>query len=221
MDEAVQARTAAREAIEGITPDRLKSVMDAHLAGASMIPGVLAILSARVVGGDVEETTVSNRAAGVQLIYDGLRLTRSLVETEPWRHSGGTLEDDLDILAADVLVSQGFHLLAHTEAADKAVETVREFGREQTDIRELRGPSARSLEANVFELAVIAGATATGNDAPLPLRQYVVGLARSHGDPPLPDATAGLPEGVEEVMRRVGTQTAAEERVRTHSATDT
>ena len=221
MDEAVQARTAAMEAIEGITPDRLKSVMDDHLASASMIPGVLTLLSARVVGGDVEETVVRNRAAGVQLIYDGLRLTRTLVETEPWAKSGGILEDDLDILAADVLVAQGFHLLAHTEAADKAVETVREFGREQTDIRERRGSSARSLEANVFELAVIAGATATGKDAPLPLRQYVIGLARSNGDPPLPASAEGLPESIEEVMRRVGSQATADEAVRTHSATDT
>lgn len=221
MDEAVQARTAAREAIAGITPDRLRDVMDAHLAGASMIPGVLALLSARVVGGDVEETAVTNRAAGVQLIYEGLRLTRTLVETEPWAQTGGTLDDDLDILAADVLVSQGFHLLAHTEAADKAVETVREFGREQTDLRERRGSSARTLEENVFELAVIAGSTATGNEAPLPLRQYVIGLARSNGDPPLPESANGLPEKIEEVMRRVGSQAVTEERVRTHSATDT
>jgi hypothetical protein len=221
MDEAAQARTAARAAIEGITPDHLQAVLDSHLARASMIPGVLALLSARVVGGDAEESTVTDRAAGVQLIYDGLRLTRSLVETEPWAHTGGRLEDDMEILAADVLVAQGFHLLAHTEAADKAVETVREFGREQTDIRERRGSSARSLEANVFELAVIAGATATGNEAPLSLRQYVVGLAQSNGDPPLPESTVGLPEGIEDVMRRVGSQAVAEERVRTHSATDT
>ena len=186
-----------------------------------MIPGVLALLSARVVGGEAEETAVTNRAVGVQLIYEGLRLTRSLVEGEPWARAEGTIDDDLDILAADVLVARGFQLLAHTEAADKAVETVREFGREQTDIRERRGSSARSLEANVFELAVIAGSTATGQEAPLSLRQYVIGLARSNGDPPLPGSADGLPESIEEVMRRVGSQATADERVRTHSATDT
>ena len=221
MDEAVQARAAAREAIEDIYPERLRGVMDTHLANASMIPGVLALLSARVVGGDAEEPTVTRRAAGVQLIYDGLRMTRSLVETEPWVADGGTEEADLDILAADVLVSRGFYLLAHTEAADKAVETVREFGREQTDIQERQGSSTRSLEANVFELAAIAGATATGKEAPVALRQYVVGLAQSHQDPPLPSATEGLPETIEEIMTRVGTAPAADDRVRTHSATDT
>ncbi len=221
MDEAAQARTAARQAIAEISPDRLRSVIDSHLARASMIPGVLALLSARVVGGEADETAVTNRAVGVQLIYEGLRLTRSLVQGEPWARAEGNIEDDLDILAADVLVARGFQLLAHTEAADKAVETVREFGHEQTDIRERRGSSARSLEANVFELAVIAGSTATGHEAPLSLRQYVIGLARSNGDPPLPGSADGLPESIEEVMRRVGSQATADERVRTHSATDT
>ncbi|MFB6153557.1 MAG: hypothetical protein ABEJ27_04825 [Halodesulfurarchaeum sp.] len=219
MDEAVLARSAAREAIEDITPERLRGAMRTHLAVASMIPGVLVVLSARVVSGDTDELTIRRRTAGVQLIYDGLRLTRGLVESEPWTDDG-TLDDDLDILAADVFVSRGFNLLAHTEAADRAVETVREFGREQTDIQERRGSGARSLEANVFELAAIAGATATGNETPVPLRQYVVGLAQSNGDPPLPPAAEGLPDSVEEVMRRVGQQPAADERVRTHSATD-
>ncbi|MDZ7849757.1 MAG: hypothetical protein U5K70_02720 [Halodesulfurarchaeum sp.] len=219
MDEVAQARTAVREAIRGITPDRLRQSMNAHLLRASMIPGVLALLSASVVSGDTEERKVMNRAAGVQLIYDGLRLTRSLVRAEPWDGAEGTIEDDLDVLAADVLVARGFHLLSHTEAADKAVETVREFGTEQTELR-TGGTTARSLEANVFELAVIAGATATGKETPLSLRQYVVGLARSHGEPPLPSAPEGLPDGIVEAMARVGSPATGEEPVRTPSATD-
>lgn len=220
MQDAVQARTAAREAIEDITPDRLRAVMNGHLDRASMVPGVLTTLSAKVVGGDPADPTVTKRAAGVQLIYDGLRITRELVEAEPWADDQGTLEDDLDVLAADVLVSRGFNLLAHTEAADKAVETVREFGREQTDMRERTASSARTLETNVFELAAIAGATATGNEAPLSLRQYVMGLSRSAGDPPLEEADEVLPERIEEVMMRVGTRSPAEEGIRTPSATD-
>lgn len=220
MDEARQARAAAREAITDISPSRLRGVLDEHLATTSMIPGVLTVLSARVVLGEGNEETVLRRAAGVQLIYDGLKLTRRMVYEEPWAGGNGTLEDDLDVLAADVLVSQGFQLLSHTEAADKAVETVREFGHEQTDIRSRDGSSVRSLEANVFELAAIAGATAGGKDAPIGLRQYVMGLARNAGDPPLPAATEGLPENVEEVMNRVGQQPTGDDRVTTHSATD-
>ncbi|MDR5656277.1 hypothetical protein RH831_03670 [Halodesulfurarchaeum sp. HSR-GB] len=219
MDEVAQARIAVTEAIREITPDRLRETMDAHILGTSMIPGVLALLSASVAAGDAEEPAVSNRAAGVQLIYDGLRLTRALVHDEPWTGTGDA-EDDLDVLAADVLVARGFQLLSHTEAADKAVETVREFGQEQTELRS-GGTTARSLEANVFELAVIAGATATGGETPLSLRQYVVGLARNHGEPPLPSAPEGLPDGIEDAMRRVGGRATGEEPVRTPSATDT
>jgi hypothetical protein len=220
MDEALQARTAARDAIADISPPRLRGVIDDHLARASMIPGVLTVLSARVVVGDETGETVSNRAAGVQLIYDGLNITRRLVRDEPWVDDNGTLDDDLDVLAADVLVSRGFHLLSHTEAADKAVETVREFGREQTDIHAQPGTSARSLETNVFELAAIAGATSGGKDAPIGLRQYVMGLARSAGEPPLPDSAEGLPDSIEEVMHRVGQQATSDDRIRTHSASD-
>ncbi|MFW5965341.1 MAG: DUF7114 family protein [Halodesulfurarchaeum sp.] len=219
MDEVAQARAAVLEAIGDITPDRLKEVMTAHLRGASMIPGVLALLSASVAANNPDEPTVLNRAAGVQLIYDGLRLTRALVQEEPWAEGGGLEDEDLHVLAADVLVARGFHLLSHTEAADSAVETVRAFGREQTELRS-GATTARSLEANVFELAVIAGATAPGGETPLPLRQYVVGLARNVGDPPLPSATEGLPEGIEEAMHRVGSRPTGEEPVRTPSATD-
>jgi hypothetical protein len=219
MEQVVQARSAVREAISDITPDQLRRTMTAHIQTASMIPGVLALLSAAVVSGETEDRNVSNRAAGVQLIYDGLRLTRALVDDEPWAEAAGDVEDDLDILAADVLVARGFHLLSHTEAADTAVETVREFGAEQTE-RRSGASTARTLEENVFELAVIAGATATGRETPLSLRQYVVGLARSHGDPPLPPAPEGLPDGIEEAMARVGRQAASEEAMRTPSATD-
>ena len=219
MDEALEARTAAREAIGDISPARLQRVMDDHVVDTSMIPGVLTVLSARAVAGDIDEDAVARRSAGVQLIYDGLRITRELVHEEPWAADGGTLDDDLDVLAADVLVSRGFHLLSHTEAADKAVETVREFGREQTDIHEGHGTSARSLETNVFELAAIAGSTVSGNDAPIGLRQYVMGLGRSTTDP-LPGAEDGLPDGIEEIMFRVGQPPAGDDRVRTHSATD-
>ncbi|WP_232702972.1 DUF7114 family protein [Halobacterium wangiae] len=209
MEEAEQARAAALEAVADIEPDGLRAVIDDHVASSSMLPGVLTILSARVVDGRADEHAVSRRAAGVQLIYEGLRVTRALVATEPWADTDESdPDDDLDVLAADVLVARGFRILARTEAASHAVHTVREFGREQTDAQEGRTSTAQTLEANVFELAAIAGATAAGGETPVPLRQYVVGLAANHGAPPLADATDALPEGVEEVMTRVGGPTA-------------
>ena len=221
MEEVARARGAAREAIEDISPPRLRDAMEAHLGPSSMIPGVLTLLSARVVDSSADRCEVERRAAGVQLIYEGLRLTRYLVYEEPWTADAEpNAPGDLDVLVADVLVARGFRLLARTEAASKAVETVREFGREQTEAYADHGPTARSLEANVFELAVIAGATATGTEPPLPLRQYVVSLARSLGEPPLPSAVEGLPETIEEVMGRVSVDPGVDEAVRPSSATD-
>lgn len=205
MEEAARARRTAREAVGDITPERLQSVIDERLDAGSMIPGVLTILSAQLVDPTGDGETVEQRAAGVQLIYEGLRLTRSLVREEPW--DGEDIPDDIpadvDVLAADVMVARGFRLLARTEAADRAVETVRRFGREQTRTADSE-PTAMGLEACVFELAVVAGATVAGEDPPLPLRQYAVGLARARGDPPLPVAEEGLPERIEDVLDRVG-----------------
>jgi len=205
MEEAARARSGAQEAVADIVPARLQSVIEDRLASGSMIPGVLTILSAQLVDPTVDPDEVETRAAGVQLIYEGLRLTRALVREAPW--AGQDVADDIpadvDVLAADVMVARGFRLLARTEAADRAVETVRRFGREQTTTED-RPRDAMGLEACVFELAVTAGATVAGDDPPLPLRQYAVGLARARGDPPLPVAEEGLPERIEDVLHRVG-----------------
>jgi hypothetical protein len=214
MDEVEATRAAARDAVGTVTPPRLRECIDERLAAASMLPGVLALHAARVVGrvGDEDEPTdpaLARRVAGTQLIYEGLRLTRSLVETDPWGQAGDRSADipaDLDVLAADVLVARGFALLANTPAAEQAVEMVRAFGRREADRDAGRVPTDRSLEANVFELAAIAGATVAAPEAPLGLRQYCVGLARAHavdGDGALPPAAETLPERVEEVMSRV------------------
>ncbi|MFP9061360.1 hypothetical protein ACLI4R_12600 [Natrialbaceae archaeon A-chndr2] len=107
---------------------------------------------------------IAHHAAGVQLIYEGLRLTRSLAHEEPWTEFDGDSHADLEILAADILVARGFYLLARTDAADKAVETVRHFGRDQT-LRASASDADRpaydaNLERDVLELAIRTGATA-------------------------------------------------------------
>ncbi|MFB6136738.1 MAG: hypothetical protein ABEJ42_00140 [Halobacteriaceae archaeon] len=201
MDGAALTRSAAREAVADVSPPRLREVLDEHLSGSSMAPGALALASLRVVaGGDPEADTARERAAGVQLIYEGLRLTRTLVADDPW--AGDVQADvpaDLDVVAADVLVARGFRLLARTEVADLAVETVREFGRDQTARLEGEETTARGLESSVFELAVVAGATAGGGPAAQSLRRYAVGLGRSR-DPPLAGAADALPADLEEEL---------------------
>jgi hypothetical protein len=171
-----------------------------------MVPGVLALTSARTVegpkatgkpceiAGDNGAVGVEDRAAGVQLIYEGLRLTRALADEPPWNRDLSHTDSNIDILAADVMVARGFSLLARTEAADKAVETVRSFGRNETDDQQDRPTSGHALETDVFELAVVAGATAFGATPTDSLLAYAADLAESldgnHPEPPEPVSEA-------------------------------
>lgn len=188
MDEVARARAAAREALEDVTPPSLRDRLFERLAGTALAPGVLTLLAARATGREGGHATLDRRAAGVQLIYDGLQLTRTLAREPPWLgdNDGG----DIDILAADVFVARGFYLLADTEAASTAVETVRAFGRDETN-REVgrpgETPAERSLEADVFELAIVAGVSAVGVTPPADARPFAVDLAASFDD--------GLPSG--------------------------
>jgi len=167
MEEAAAVREAATDAVGDVEPERLREEITGVIGDGSMAPGVLTLLSARSGdGGDVPDG-VDDLAAGVQLIYDGLRLTRTLAREDPW--SDADTDDDvaadMEILAADVIVSRGFYLLARTEAASAAVEVVRSFGRDQTNRRERDEPGLDAeLERDVVELAVLAGATAVGVD---------------------------------------------------------
>ncbi|MFC7156634.1 hypothetical protein ACFQPA_14385 [Halomarina halobia] len=179
MEEADAVRRAARASVDDIEPPALRDELRSFIDGGSMVPGVLAVLTARACAADPAEGVVE-RAAGVQLIYDGLRLTRRLAREEPWRT--GDPAGDMHVLAADVLVARGFYLLARTEAASAAVEVVRAFGRDQTD-----GGTADALEVDVLDLAVVAGATAGDVDPTPELRSVAADFARGVG-PEFPPA---------------------------------
>ncbi|WP_255197154.1 DUF7114 family protein [Halorarius litoreus] len=157
MDEAAAVRRAALEAVGDVTPPRLRDDIEAFVADGSLLPGVLTLATATAAGADATEYV--DRAAGVQLIYDGLRLTRTLAHEDPWT-TGDRRSADMDILAADVLVARGFYLLAHTGAATAAVGVVRAFGRDQTDRRDAPDPDRfdRQLETDVLDLAITTGA---------------------------------------------------------------
>jgi hypothetical protein len=237
MQEAAAVRRAALDAVGDVSPAPLRERLEARIDDGSMAPGVLTVLSARAVdgattgeemasdsdasGGDGVEATVTSeagttgverRGAGVQLIYEGLRLTRTLAQDEPWigpddattpdtsvATNGGSDavessvdrdSDDADmaILVADVLVARGFYLLARTEAAAAAVRVVQSFGADQTTRRETGDSDLdRNLEADVFELAAVAGTTAVGSRPTPALRDHVATLARTNGHLPLSD----------------------------------
>ena len=241
MEEVAAVRRAAVEAVGDVEPDRLRQRIRGRLESGSMAPGALTLLSARAA--DAPEATVESdpddpvaeRGAGVQLIYEGLRLTRVLSQDPPWERdsedvpvpsaddasmtdggdvtvpdgevgdpsavpvgeAGGAvdpgeatnaadIEADMSILVADVMVARGFYLLARTEAAAEAVAVVRSFGGDQTRRRTTGDDSYdRNLEADVFELAAVAGVTAGGLEATPALREHVGALAGSEAELPV------------------------------------
>ena len=185
MDDAEAVRRAASDAIGTVEPRPLRETLRAELAECSPTPGVLVLASARAVDGTVEFETVSDRAAGVQLVYAGLQVTRRLAGDPPWT-TGDAATANLDVLAADILVARGAYLLAGTEASDAAVEVIRAFGRDQTRREDDPTPN-HDLELDVFDLAAVAGVTAVGPGTPPQLLDWVAGLATSMDGDGIPE----------------------------------
>lgn len=193
MDEAAEVRGAAREAVSDVEPSRLRDSLVARADDGWMAPGVLTILSARAAGdGGVEGAL--ERAAAVQIAYEGLSLTRRLVHDDPWDGDGTADPDEganLDVVTADVLVARGASMLARTEASDLAVGIIRAFGRQQMDRDPSRPAGAgRHLEADVFELAVVAGSTLARSEPPRRLREWARDLADVLPAESLPEPSA-------------------------------
>jgi hypothetical protein len=187
MEEAAAIRRAALDAVGDVEPVGLRERIGSLLESSSMVPGVLTLLTVETVA-DTTSTSlardsgsldqVAQRGAGVQLIYDGLRLTRQLAQTEPWTDVDSD-DADLDVLVADVLVARGFFLLARTDASETAVETVRAFGRDQTVQKETGDHSLdTNLEADILELALVAGTTMGGISRPPHLREFAATTAQ-------------------------------------------
>lgn len=217
MDTAGATRRVALEAVEDVDPEGLGTRLRDRIEATSTVPGVLVVRCTEASQEHPLATpqepfsgAVAERVAGVQLVYVGLDQTRELAREEPWKHEtstasaasspGSDATADLDILVADVLVARGVNLLARTPAAKQAVRTVQAFGRDQT-VRRSTGDAAldANLEADVLELAVVAGATAGDSTAGPGLREFAADLAADvSGSGGYPPAAAFFPENVTE-----------------------
>jgi hypothetical protein len=189
MDDSAEVRDSARAAVGDVDPPGLRRELLDRIDDAWLVPGTLTVLAARRAGAGGLSSGLRSRAVGVQLIYEGLALTRGLVHEEPWG-ADDPEQADLEVLVADVLVARGAYLLARTEAADHAVELIRSFGRDQTG-RPL-GEPGHALEEEVFQLAAVAGSTAVADDPAAPLVGWAEDLAESLGDDDYPDVAALL-----------------------------
>lgn len=185
MDEAAPARAATENAVSDITPHALRDEITQWIQASTMTPGVLARFSARTTEHSPPTRELDDRTAGVQLIYTGLDLTRTLARTNPWTTQEHQSVDhpDLSVLAADVFVARGFSLLAHTQAASFAVSTIQSFGQSETLRATTPDPPEYTLEADIYELAIIAGTTLTHTDYPPGVRSFAHDLAATQSTP--------------------------------------
>ena len=188
----VGALTEALEgALAGLEPPPFQSRVTGAVGERPLLPGALTVRVARRVDTTADIQSAAARGAGVQMCYEGLERTRSVLQTEPWEDPDDTDSYYQDLLVAEVLVSQGFNLLAKTGVVTDVVAIVQRFGRTQTALEGLgHRHDEEPLEVDVLELAVNAGVDLVSDVSPS-IRAHSGDIARELLDYPLPDP-AGL-----------------------------
>ena len=191
MDAAGRVRRAALETLTEIEPPNLATELQRIVQDTSMVPGALTLRTAERLGGLPAAEGALDRAVGVQLSYEGLRLTRELIQEDHRYDVAEPTDEYLALIAAEVMVSRGFSELAQTPVADRAIEIVQRFSRNQTvdyDRDPELQPTGHSLEYDVLRLAVATGATVVYSHVPAYLEEFGRVLASELDRYPLPPA---------------------------------
>lgn len=201
MTEAPVVREALDRSVADIEPSAFRARLQTVLSDVSLTPAVLTVRTARTLEPSIDVDACALRGVGVQLTYEGLRLTRSILRESRWEDDGRRKEYYLDLLAAAVLVSRGYHALADTGVSREAVEAARRFGRYQTyDQKGELSYGEYSLEADFVTLAVNTGADLALQTVPPSITAFGENLAHDIGAEPLSGPENAL-EGVEERIR--------------------
>lgn len=206
MEDVPHVEAAMADIIDDVEPEPVRARVGEFVEGVSLTPSVLTVTSARAIDGTVDARTAARRGAGVQLSYEGLRKTRSLIREDPWAGADDPTGHHLDLLATEVLTSKGFSQIANTGVRAEAVEILRRFSRNRT--REGRpdpGEFESSLEVDVIRFAIQTGADLVTGTVPATLRTYADELARELATEPLPRPDEAL-QGVEEEITRLTNQ---------------
>ena len=188
MDAASDVRQSALETLAEIEPVDLATRLQDIVNEASMLPGVITLMTADAIGGPSAVSRARRRAVGVQLCYEGLRLTRDMIRQEDRYASDDPTESYMSLIAGEVMVARGFSELAETAVAKQAIEIVQRFSRNQTHVYNGKDGDLRSLEYDVVVLAVSAGATVIQDVMPPGLAVQAERLAADLDREPLPPA---------------------------------
>ena len=184
--------------LEDVEPPAFRQRLHTALADITLTPAVITVRTARALEPSIDLETCARRATGVQLTYEGLRLTRSILREERW-DSSATHSYYLDLLAAAVILSRGYYYIADTGVAKQSVEAARRFGRHQMYVQTGDPDATYSLEADFVAIAVNAGADLVVQTVPPSITAYGENLAHDIGEEPLPEpdeALVGLEERI-------------------------
>jgi len=188
MDELRALTDALNGLLEDLEPPQFHNRVTTVVGSTPSSPGVLTVKTARSIDSDADIEVAATRGAGVQLCYEGLELTRSILRNQPWED--GEKRDGYyqDLVVAEVLVSRGFYTLAETGVVTDAVDIVKRFGRTQTNIDRLGGRHDENpLEVDVLALAVNTGVDLVMDGVPPSIRARSDAIARELLNYPLPD----------------------------------
>lgn len=193
-------REVLTRATADIEPASFKAHLRGELGDVPLTPAALTVTSGHALDPSAPLDPLAERGVGVQLGYEGLRLTRDLIEGDAWSDADAGSGPDLDVLAAEVFVARGIHLLTGTDIVDQAIEIVRRFGRNRAHERSgAVNARERSLEADVISLAVNASAAEVLDTVPPSVDDYGTSLGSDLDTHPYPEPAVAV-EGVAEAI---------------------
>lgn len=193
---------ALRRSLADIEPRSFNEHLRELLTDRPLTPAATTVVTGRAIDATADLDRLADLGVGVQLGYEGLRLTRDLIGGRSWLDQHHAADEDIDVLAAEVLVARGFNLLAGTGTVSNAVEIVRRFGQRSalesdTDTK----ATYPSLESDTIELAVETGADFVLSTVPPPIRSVGVDLAERLNRDPMPAPETVLEDFEDEVAK--------------------
>lgn len=188
MEDVRALEDALDRSLDGLDPSPFRDRVTRVVGRTPATPGVLTIRTARTIDPEVDIEAAATRGAGVQLCYEGLELTRSILRNRPWMAPEDREEYYPDLLVAEVLVSRGFGHLSSAGVVMDVVETVQRFGQRRSDTDQIGGRNRDDpLEQDVLELGVNAGADLVLDGVSPAIRARSRAVATKLLDCPLPD----------------------------------
>lgn len=162
-----------KELTEDVEPRDLRNYVRRLLAEVNHTPALISMLSMQFS----EKSSIDrDEVAGLQFIHHGLNVTRNVLETESWSEAGREpVEEDMKLLAADVLISLGFdNLLQHYERATRIVD---KFGTKEASRMESSQGNNPELEAAVYIEVYRTAVFLANEEPPEKLLEFVEKLA--------------------------------------------